>query len=59
MLINLASQELHDGQLDSAKQHLEAALQKEPDQPFAVINLAVVAIRKEDYPKAREILVAA
>jgi tetratricopeptide (TPR) repeat protein len=56
MLINLASQELHDGQLDSAKKHLEAALDKEPNQPFAVINLAVVAIRKEDYATAREIL---
>jgi protein O-mannosyl-transferase len=56
MLINLASQELHDGQLDSAKKHLEAALEKEPNQPFAVINLAVVAIRKEDYATAREIL---
>jgi protein O-mannosyl-transferase len=56
MLINLASQELHDGQVDSAKKHLEAALEKEPNQPFAVINLAVVAIRKEDYATAREIL---
>ncbi|HEY8835964.1 MAG TPA: tetratricopeptide repeat protein, partial [Chthoniobacterales bacterium] len=56
MLINLASQELHEGQLDSAKKHLEAALEKEPNQPFAVINLAVVAIRKEDYATAREIL---
>ena len=56
MLINLASQELHDGQLDSAKKHLDAALEKEPNQPFAVINLAVVAIRKEDYATAREIL---
>jgi tetratricopeptide (TPR) repeat protein len=56
MLINFASQELHDGQLDSAKKHLDAALEKEPNQPFAVINLAVVAIRKEDYAKAREIL---
>ena len=56
MLINLASQELHEGQLDSAKKHLDAALEKEPDQPFAVINLAVVAIRKEDYATAREIL---
>jgi tetratricopeptide (TPR) repeat protein len=56
MLINLASQELHDGQLDSAKQHLDLALQKEPNQPFAVINLAVVAIRKDDYATAREIL---
>jgi protein O-mannosyl-transferase len=56
MLINLASQELHDGQLDSAKKHLDAALEKEPNQPFAVINLAVVAIRKEDYSTARELL---
>ena len=56
MLINLASQELHDGQLDSAKKHLDAALEKEPNQPFAVINLAVVALRKEDYATAREIL---
>jgi protein O-mannosyl-transferase len=56
MLINLASQELHDGQLDSAKKHLDAALEKEPNQPFAVINLAVVAIRKEDYGTAHEIL---
>jgi Tfp pilus assembly protein PilF len=56
MLINLASQELHEGQLDSAKKHLDAALEKEPNQPFAVINLAVVAIRKEDYATAREIL---
>ncbi len=56
MLINLASQELHEGQLDSAKTHLEMALQKEPNQPLAVINLAVLAIRKEDYANAREIL---
>ncbi|HSP44828.1 MAG TPA: tetratricopeptide repeat protein, partial [Chthoniobacterales bacterium] len=56
MLINLASQELHEGELDSAKKHLETALQKEPDQPFAVINLAVVAIRQKDYTTAREIL---
>ena len=56
MLINLASQELHEGQLDAAKTHLEAALAKEPNQPFAVINLATVAIRKGDYAKAREIL---
>ncbi|MFL6519783.1 MAG: tetratricopeptide repeat protein [Chthoniobacterales bacterium] len=56
MLINLASQELHDGQLDSAKKHLDAALKEEPNQPFAVINLAVVAIRKEDYATAHEIL---
>ncbi|MFL6590857.1 MAG: tetratricopeptide repeat protein [Chthoniobacterales bacterium] len=56
MLINLASQELHDGQLDAAKKHLEIALEKEPNQPLAVINLAVVAIRQEQYATAHEIL---
>jgi tetratricopeptide (TPR) repeat protein len=56
MLINLASQELHEDQLDSAKKHLETALQKEPNQPFAVINLAVVAIRQKDYATARTLL---
>jgi tetratricopeptide (TPR) repeat protein len=56
MLINLASQDLHDGRLDAAKKNLDAALAKEPNQPFAVINLAVVAIRKEDYATAREFL---
>jgi tetratricopeptide (TPR) repeat protein len=56
MLINLASQEVHDGQLDSAKHHLEMALEKEPNQPFAVITLAAVALRKNDYATAREIL---
>jgi tetratricopeptide (TPR) repeat protein len=56
MLINLASQELHDGQLDSARKHLETALQKEPNQPFAVINLAVIAIRQKDYATARTLL---
>src|SRR5947209_1174863 len=56
MLINLASQELHDGKLDSAKKYLDAALEKEPNQPFAVINLAVVAVRQEQYAVAHEIL---
>jgi tetratricopeptide (TPR) repeat protein len=56
MLINLASQELHDGQLDSAKKHLQLALRKEPGQPLAVINLAVVAIRENAFATARELL---
>lgn len=56
MLINLASQELHDGQLDSAKKHLDAALEKEPNQPFAVINLAVLALQKNDYATAHDLL---
>jgi tetratricopeptide (TPR) repeat protein len=56
MLINLAGLELHDGQLDSAKKHLEIALRREPDQPLAVLNLAVVAIRQNDSAVAHDLL---
>jgi tetratricopeptide (TPR) repeat protein len=56
MLINLASLELHEGKLDDAKAHLEMALKKEPNQPLAVINLAVVAVRQDDFAAARELL---
>jgi len=56
MLINLASQDLHEDRLDAAQEHLEAALQKEQNQPLAVINTAVVAIRRKEYDKARSIL---
>lgn len=56
MLINLAGQELHDGHLDAAQRLLDAALKKEPNQPLAVINMAVVAMRKKEYASAREIL---
>lgn len=59
MLINLALQEMRDGQLDSAKKHLDAALAKEPDQPFAILNLGAVALRQNDFAKAREILTRA
>jgi protein O-mannosyl-transferase len=56
MLINLAGLELHEGQLDSAKKHLQIALQKEPEQPLAVLNLAVVAIRQNDFATAHDLL---
>jgi tetratricopeptide (TPR) repeat protein len=56
MLINLASQELHDAQLDAAKKHLELALLKEPNQPLAIINLAVVAIRQDAFVIAHKLL---
>jgi tetratricopeptide (TPR) repeat protein len=59
MLINLAGLELHEGKLDEAKAHLETALKLEPNQPLAVINLAVAAIRKDDFATAREILLRA
>lgn len=56
MLINLAGLELKEGQLDSAKQHLELALRKEPNQPLAILNLASVAIRQNDLAAARDLL---
>jgi tetratricopeptide (TPR) repeat protein len=56
MLINLALQEMRDAQFDFAKSHLDAALAKEPDQPFAILNLGALALRQNDFAKAREIL---
>jgi len=56
MLINLAGLELNEGQLDSAKRHLALALRKEPDQPLAILNLAAVAIRQNDFATAHDLL---
>jgi tetratricopeptide (TPR) repeat protein len=56
MLINLGGLELSEGRLDEAKRHLEEALKKEPDQPFAIINLATVAVKQNDYSAARALL---
>jgi tetratricopeptide (TPR) repeat protein len=56
MLINLGGLELNEGHLDAAKAHLEEALRKEPEQPFAIINLAAVALRQNDYKSAHELL---
>ena len=56
MLINLAGIELNEGQLDSAKKHLALALRKEPNQPLAILNLASVAIRQNDFTAAHDLL---
>jgi hypothetical protein len=56
MLINLAGLELNDGQLDSAKKYLALALRKEPNQPLAILNLASVAIRQNDFTAAHDLL---
>jgi tetratricopeptide (TPR) repeat protein len=56
MLINLGGLELQEAHLDTAKKHLEAALKQEPNQPLAVINLAAVALRQNDFAAARELL---
>jgi tetratricopeptide (TPR) repeat protein len=55
MWINLAGLELSEGHLDRAKSALGKALQKEPDQPLAVLNLAVVALRQKDFKTARSL----
>jgi len=56
MLINLAGLELSEGKLPEAAAHLHTALQKKPDQPLAIINLAAVALKQNDLKQARELL---
>ncbi len=56
MLINLGSLEINEGKLDDAAVHLHAALQKKPDQPLAVINLAAIALKQNDFKLARQLL---
>jgi tetratricopeptide (TPR) repeat protein len=56
MLINLGGLELTEGRLDLAKKNLTAALQKEPDQSLAIINLAALAVKQNDFKTARELL---
>jgi predicted Zn-dependent protease len=51
--------ELSEGRLDLAKTHLTAALRKEPDQPLAVINLAALALKQNDFKVARQLLTRA
>ncbi|HEY2125102.1 MAG TPA: hypothetical protein VGG94_06525 [Chthoniobacterales bacterium] len=55
MLINLGGLELSEGHLDRAKILLDSALKMEPDQPLAVMNLAVVALRQKDFKTSREL----
>jgi protein O-mannosyl-transferase len=56
MLINVASLEFNEEKLEDAAVHLHAALQKEPNQPFAIINLAAVAVKENDFKLAHEML---
>ena len=59
MLTNLGGLELAEGNLAAAQKHLQLALQRDPDQPFALINLAAVAIKQGDYKTAHETLTRA
>ena len=56
MLINLGGLDLSEEKLEDATVHLHAALEKEPDQPFAIINLAAVALKENDFKLARQLL---
>ena len=59
MLINLGGLELSEGKLEDAATHLHGALQKKPDQPLAILNLAAVALKQNDRKMARELLMRA
>jgi protein O-mannosyl-transferase len=56
MLINLGGLELSDGHLEQADFFLQRALSKNPEQPFALLNLAAVALKRNDLPTARSFL---
>jgi tetratricopeptide (TPR) repeat protein len=56
MLINLGGLELSDGHLEEAAVLLRRALAKNPEQPFALLNLAAVALKRNDVSTARGFL---
>ncbi|MEP7014682.1 MAG: tetratricopeptide repeat protein [Verrucomicrobiota bacterium] len=56
MLINLGGLEITEGNLENAALHLHAALEKSPDHPLAVLNLAVAALKQNDFKLTRELL---
>lgn len=56
MLINLAGLELSEGNLDTARKNLAVALRKEPNHPLAILSLASVTMRQNDFAAARELL---
>jgi Flp pilus assembly protein TadD len=56
MLVNLGSLESSENRLDLARQHLLEALKREPGQPFALIELAAVSIKQNDFSTARDLL---
>lgn len=59
MRINLAGVELNEGRFENAKKDLREALGKAPEQPLAVINLATVAIKENDFNAAHQLLARA
>jgi cytochrome c-type biogenesis protein CcmH/NrfG len=65
MLINLATLEMNASpapekqNLDKAEELLQRALKKEPRQPFALLNLAAVALKRNDFAAAHSFLAQA
>src|SRR5205807_6951232 len=47
---------ISDGHLEPADMFLQRALAKNPEQPFALLNLAAVAMKRNDLPTARGFL---
>jgi tetratricopeptide (TPR) repeat protein len=56
MLINLGGLELSEGHLEAAREALGKALQQEPENALAQLNLAAVKLKKRDYAGARALL---
>ncbi|MDQ6911558.1 MAG: tetratricopeptide repeat protein [Verrucomicrobiota bacterium] len=56
MLINLGALESSENHLEEAKKDLAAALQKEPEQPLATVNLAAVAVKQNEFAAAHALL---
>jgi predicted Zn-dependent protease len=56
MLINLASLESSENHFDRARAHLQEALKKQPEQPFALVEFAAVCIKQNEFRTARELL---
>ena len=59
MLINLGALELNEDKLEDAAEHLHTALNKKPDQPLAIIDLATLALKENDFKLARELILRA
>jgi len=56
MLINLGALELSEGHLEQADMLFQRALSKNPEQPFALLNLGAVALKRNDLSTARGFL---
>lgn len=56
MLINLAGIELSEGKLTDAAVLLHEALHKSPEEPLALINLASVALKENDFKLTHQLL---